>query len=155
MLKDLLEEEIEEFKGFHEHRIIQLNFLIEGIINNEKRVLLELSDCKMQRWLYEREDLLVKIYGSENMNELRNLHNDWHTEFTKICDLLLIGDNIKLSIFQKITGKDIKTIYEEEKDKIYIYIKEIEDINLLINKKLQMMSKRLSAMQNRTFNEFL
>ncbi len=155
MTKDILKDEIESFVQFHDNKNRQLEYFIQGILNNENRVFLNINDCQMQKWSYERKNLLEKIYGSHNMDKFHAYHKEWHSEFKKICDLLLIGDKKKPSLFQQIKGKDVKSIYENEKDKINLYIMNTKELNNLINKKIEMMQQRLSAMQNKTFEEFL
>ncbi|SFV55795.1 hypothetical protein MNB_SV-9-160 [hydrothermal vent metagenome] len=155
MTKQLLEDEIETFIQFHNDKNRQLDYFIQGIIDNEDKIYLNIVDCRMQKWLYERKDLLYKIYGTHNMEELHSYHEEWHDEYQKICNLLLIGDDNKKSFFKRLKGNNIKSLYEKEKDKIDIYVEDRNQAQNSINKKFEMMKKRLSAMQNRTFEEFL
>ena len=153
MDKDLLLEEIENFIVYHKQQHLKLDYFIEGIIDNTESVLLDISDCEMQRWLYERKVILNNLYNSTNMKDLHSYHEDWHESFEKIA-LLLDIRQLNKSFFQKITGKNnIQEIYEKEKDKIDVYIEELEESNRLINVKLSMMRQRLMAMPLRVFNE--
>jgi hypothetical protein len=151
--KDLLLEEIEKFILYHNQQNVKLDYFIEGIIDNKESVLLDIGECEMQRWLYERKIMLNNLYNLTNMNELHSHHEEWHENFEKIAIILDIRQDNK-SFFQKITGKNnIKETYEKEKDKVDVYIEELKESNRLINVKLSMMRQRLLAMSIRVFNE--
>jgi len=151
--KTLLLEEIENFILYHNQQNLQLDYFIEGIINNEKRVILDIGECEMQRWLYKRKLILDKIYNTINMKQLHGYHEGWHESFEKIAIILEIKECNK-SFLDRIRGKNrTKELYQKEKDKVDVYLDELKEYNRLINTKLSMMKQRLIAMPLKVFNE--
>jgi len=153
MDKTLFLEEIEKFILYHNQQNLKLDYYIEGIIDNEDRVLLDIGECEMQRWLYKRKIILNNIYNVSNMEQLHAYHESWHENFERIAILLEIRDGNK-SFFDKLTGKNrTKELYQKEKDKVDVYLDELKEYNRLINVKLSMMKQRLIAMPLKVFNE--
>jgi hypothetical protein len=132
-----------------------LDYFIEGIIESEDKVIVDISECEMQRWLYNRKVILNNLYNKSNMEQLHAYHDAWHENFKKIAILLEIKQGNR-GLFNKLIGKNkTKELYKKEKDKVDIYIDELQEYNKLINGKLSMMRQRLLAMSDRIFNDYI
>jgi len=143
-------ETIEMMKKVKEAHELQMQ-KIENAMNGEEiknPPAVDKEACTFGKWLYNEENHIKEIIGSQFYAVLDLEHGKWHAEYSKIDAILFKGSGQK-GLFSRFLGK--KSIDPMQLDKIKLYYKELEEITQRLLKALASAQRRVSALNESKF----
>lgn len=153
MTKEKLLEELKGFHTHHDNRLKTLEFAIKGIAGDVSTSCVKLADCALDKWLGERKDVLLKLFGDETIKRLNALHEEWHEESEKVCHLANEHIRKHQSLITKMFGKKIPKMAGAQKDRALAYYANLKDLTSQIDDTFNRMTKRLNALPKEMFTD--
>jgi hypothetical protein len=101
MNKDETLEAIQKARLSHETQMAKIKSVINGDEVKDPTAVLK-TECEFGKWLYDDNNHVQKILGSQFYNNIETLHSRWHTEYTKIFNIFF--KNRKKTFFSKNNG---------------------------------------------------
>jgi hypothetical protein len=146
MNKDETLEAIQKARLSHETQMAKIKSVINGDEVKDPTAVLK-TECEFGKWLYDDNNHVQKILGSQFYNNIETLHSRWHTEYTKIFNIFF--KNRKKSFFSKIMGTD--KVDEMELDKAKLYYSELLETTNDLLKALDTSQRRIQALGDSKF----
>ncbi len=146
MTKDETLVAIKKAKEAHEIQMQKIETAINGKeITNPTAV--EKTKCEFGKWLYDPQNHMQEIIGSQFYTNLDFEHEKWHREYSKIYNILF--KEKKKGFFSKMLGKN--SIDPLEIDKAKLYYAELQETTSQLLKALASAERRASALQETKF----
>jgi len=130
----------------HESQMAKIEDAIAGnIVDNPTSVAK--TKCEFGMWLYNEDNHMKSILGSQFFTLLDNAHTKWHGEYAIIFKILF--ENKKSGFFSKIMGSS--KLDPMELDKVKLYYSELKVTTDELLKILASSQRRLDAMGEAKF----
>lgn len=130
----------------HKNQMQKIEAMIDGAkVNNPTAV--SKTECAFGKWLYNEDNRIQKILGSQFYNNVENLHSQWHLEYKRIFDIF--QNTQKKGFFSKMIGSG--SINSMEQDKARLYHSELLDTTENLLKALESSQRRISALSDTKF----
>jgi len=146
MTKDETLTAIKKAKEAHELQMQKIEAAIDGKEIKDPTAL-EKTKCAFGKWLYDPQNHMQEIIGSQFYTNLDFEHEKWHREYAKIYNILFTQK--KQGLFSKLLGK--KAIDPLELDKVKLYYLELQETTSNLLKALASSERRVSALQESKF----
>jgi len=137
---------IKKAKEAHEMQMQKIEEAMNGK-EIEDPTALEKTKCAFGKWLYDPDNHMQEIIGSQFYTNLDYEHEKWHREYAKIYNILFTQK--KQGLFAKLLGK--KSIDPLELDKAKLYYLELQETTDKLLKALASSQRRVSALQASKF----
>jgi len=139
---------IKKAKEAHEMQMQKIEAAIEGKEITDPTTI-EKTKCDFGKWLYNPENHMKEIIGSQFYTNIDFEHEKWHREYAKIYKILF-KDQKKKGLFSKLLGKS--SIDPLEIDKVKLYYAELKETTEQLLKALASAERRVSALQETKFH---
>jgi hypothetical protein len=147
MTKNETLEAIKKAREAHELQMEKIAAAMEGkTISNPTAV--QKTECAFGKWLYDEENRMKLIIGSQFFAALDLEHEKWHTEYKKIHSILF-NEKQKKGLFSRMLGKS--NIEPLEMDKVKLYYKDLQDTTERLLKALGSAERRVNALSETKF----
>lgn len=130
----------------HQTQMYTVNSMIKGITVKEELVL-DKDKCGLGKWLYNEDNRLKHILGSQFYVKLEQEHIRWHSECHKISEILSTEEN--RGFISKMLNSKKSNRMKAEKATIYFDQLKIQTEELL--KILTSSERRLEALHDSKF----
>ena len=130
----------------HRLQMRNISSMIKGKEVNEK-LEVDKHKCEFGKWLYNEDNRIKNILGSQFYAKLDDEHTRWHSECHKISDILSVEE--KKGFISKLIASNKEEHMKREKAGIYheqLKIKTEELLKVLISSE-----RRLEAMHDDKF----
>jgi len=139
-------EAIINVKKAHESQMAKIEDAIDGdIVDNPTTVAK--TKCEFGMWLYNEDNHMKNILGSQFFTLLDNAHTKWHSEYAKVFKILF--EKKKSGFLSKIMGSS--KLDPMELDKVKLYYSELKSTTDELLKILASSQRRLEAMNESKF----
>jgi hypothetical protein len=146
MTKEQTLQAIKKAKEAHEAQMQKIEAAIEGS-DIENPTALQKTNCDFGKWLYNPENHMVEIIGSQFYASLDFEHENWHREYAKIYNILFASK--KKGLFATIFRK--KSIDPLELDKVKLYYAELQETTAKLLQILASSQRRIAALPESKF----
>ncbi len=151
MTKAELLNDIKKYNSTHDNRLKIIENTIRGINGDSNSSCVKLSDCSIDIWMRQNEQLLIKVFDPALVNELYLYHEEWHDESARICEVSANHHKKNSGLFKKLLGtKDMK-MQGGERDMALAYLDHLKELTGKIGKIFDKMQKRVAAMPEEMF----
>jgi len=152
MTKNELLDELQEFNTHHSSRLRSIENSLKGIMGDLNTIsCVKIADCLLYKWLVKREKILLKVFSRTMIDELKTYHEDWHEESQKICILSTEYNKKNSGVFNLVFGKKDIKITDGNKDMALLYLSNLKELTVKIDKIFKKMVKRVNAMPSDMF----
>ena len=146
MNKQYMISALENARKSHKLQMRTIGSMIKGKEVTEK-LEVDKHKCEFGKWLYDEDNHIKHILGSQFYTKLDEEHTRWHSECHKISDILSVKE--KQGIISKLIGSNKEEQMKREKAGIYHEQIKIKTEELL--KVLTSSQRRLEAMHDDKF----
>lgn len=146
MNKEQTLESIQKARKAHQAQMVKILALLNGT-KPENPTAVSKTKCEFGMWLYEEDNHVKSILGSQFYTKLETLHAKWHLEYSRIFEMFF--KDTKKGFFSKITGSS--KINEMEVDKAKLYYSELSTTTAELLKALGASERRISALNESVF----
>jgi len=140
-------ESIISARKFHEAQMSKIEDALEA-----KKVTsppeLAKTRCELGQWLYDDENHLRNILGSLFYDNIEVTHAKWHSEYSKIAEIIF--NEQKKGLFSKIIGNS--KIDEMEMDRAKLYYSELKVTSQELLKVMASSERRIGALADSRFH---
>ncbi len=148
MVKSEMQEAIKKAKEAHELQMQKIEAAMNGKeIDNP--TALNKTECEFGKWLYDDKNRMKVIIGSQFFTSLDIEHEKWHTEYTKIYNILFDEKN-KKGFFSRLLGKS--SIDPMELDKVKLYYADLQETTIRLLHILASSQRRIDALPESKFH---
>ena len=141
-------EAVKNARKSHESQMAKIEAVINGHTVDTPTVVSK-SKCNFGLWLYDDENHIKEILGSQFYDKIEFLHAQWHTEYTKIFEIFFKEE--KKGFFEKILGSK-KKVEGMELDKAKLYHENLLITTKELLKVLVSSERRIEAMSESKFS---
>ncbi len=146
MNKEQTLEAIHKARLAHEAQMVKIKSVINGEeVSNPTAVVK--TECAFGKWLYDEDNKVKKILGSQFYENIETLHARWHQEYINIFKICF--KDKKQGFFSKILGKS--AINDMELDKAKLYHSELVKTTSELLQALDVSKRRIQALSNSKF----
>jgi hypothetical protein len=142
MTKDETIRAMTQAREAHELQMQKIEDAINGRdIHNP--TTLNKTACEFGQWLYDENNHMQEIIGSQFYFALDKEHEQWHSEYAKIYKILF-DDKKKKGLFSKLLGR--KSIDPMELDKVKLYFADLQETTKRLLQALGSAQRRVTAL---------
>lgn len=138
---------IQNARKAHEAQMKKILVLLNGS-KPENPTAVAKTKCEFGMWLYNEDNHVKDILGSQFYNNLETLHAKWHTEYSRIFEMFF--KDTKKGFFSKIISAP--KINQMELDKAKLYYSELSVTTAELLKALASSERRMSALSESVFS---
>jgi len=138
---------IKKAKETHEIQMQKIEAAINGKEISDPTAV-EKTKCEFGKWLYDPQNHMQEIIGSQFYTNLDFEHEKWHREYARIFNILF--KEKKKGLFSKLLGKP--SVDPLEIDKAKLYYSELQETTAQLLKALASTERRVSALQETKFH---
>ena len=142
--KEFCLENLHKAKNSHENEMIKLEMVFKGSLP-ENPTPRGSTECFLGKWFYSSPNL-NKYLGPQLYQKLEALHNQWHSQYTKIYDIYFKEE--KKGFFKKLKKHQPSQM---EKDKAAAYYDDLKKITQELLHTLIICERRLKALSDSKF----
>jgi hypothetical protein len=142
MTKEQTIEAIKKAKEAHELQMQKIEAAMNGK-EIENPTTVNKTACDFGKWLYDEDNHMKEIIGSQFYTMLDSEHEKWHSEYARIYNILFSSKS-KKGLFSKLLGKN--RIDPMELDKAKLYYAELQVTTEALLKALASSQRRVSAL---------
>lgn len=139
-------EAIQNARKAHESQMEKIAAAINGETIDEPTAVAK-TKCAFGMWLYDENNHIKEILGSQFYTTMDTYHGKWHNEYLRVFDILF--KEKKTGFFSKITGSS--KLSPMELDKVKLYYSELQATTNELLKILASSERRLEAMNESKF----
>jgi hypothetical protein len=138
---------LENARKSHEVQMAKIEALINGK-EVENPTAVAKTQCEFGKWLYNQDNHVKEILGTQFYEEIETLHGKWHNEYLRVFEIFF--KDKKPSFFSILTGgSKIKVM---DLDKAKFYHSELKVTTSLLLKVLASSQRRISALSDSKFH---
>ena len=139
---------IKKAREAHELQMEKIDAALNGK-EIENPTAVEKTKCAFGKWLYDPQNHIQEIIGSQFYENIDVEHEKWHREYLRIFNILFKNAK-KKGLFSKILGKS--SVDPLEVDKAKLYYTELQETTNRLLKALGSAERRISALQETKFH---
>jgi hypothetical protein len=148
MTKNETIEAIKRAQEMHELQMQKITDAMDGEDIDNPTAVNKMA-CDFGKWLYDEDNHMKKIIGSQFYTTLDKEHEKWHNEYAKIYKILFASKS-KKGLFSKLLGKS--KIDAMELDKLKLYYAELQVTTNALLKALASAQRRVSALPDSKYD---
>lgn len=149
--KDILKS-IREARCSHVQWVDYAKALVNGLEITKEQIPLEVTSCEFGKWLYSDGHILLSIFKEEVIEKLESRHKEIHNIYMKIFKIYF--NRPKLSYLDRILNRQNKISATQEHIAIQYFI-ELEKISSELISFLNIIEKKISSIDEKSFEKFL
>jgi len=138
---------MEKAKTSHEAQMAKIETLLDGVEVSHPTPVVKI-ECSFGQWLYNDENHLEDILGTQFYKKLDTQHEAWHTQYIKIYNIFF--KDKKSGFFAGLLGKN--KVDDLLVDKAKMYFTELQPISAELIHTLESSHRRVTAMSDAKFH---
>jgi len=149
--KDILKS-IREARSSHVQWVDYAKALVNGLDITKEQIPLEVTTCEFGKWLYSDGHILLSIFKEEVIEKLESKHKALHDSYLKIFKIYF--NPSKLSFWDRILKRQKRISATQEHLAIQYFI-QLEKISFELISFLNLIEKKISSIDEKSFDKFL
>ena len=149
--KDILKS-IREARSSHVQWVDYAKALVNGLDITKEQIPLEVTTCEFGKWLYSDGHILLSIFKEEVIEKLESKHKALHDSYLKIFKIYF--NPSKLSFWDRVLMRQKRISATQEHLAIQYFI-QLEKISFELISFLNLIEKKISSIDEKSFDKFL
>lgn len=138
---------IESARKSHELQMAKIEALISGK-DVENPTAVAKTQCEFGKWLYNQDNRVKEILGTQFYTEIETLHGKWHNEYLRVFEIFF--KDKKPKFFSIFTGASKIKVMDLDKAKFYY-----SELKVTTNELLRVLAssqRRILALSDSKFH---